>query len=435
MNINDMKVRRDALLAEARDIAEVADAAGRDLTDDERGKYEAIMADAKSVRNRIERAAALDAEAGLLAADAPAPIPDATIGMSTDEVRAFSFIKAIRAAASDDWSDAGLEAEASRAAEKLLPNGRQGEKGFVVPHDVLIEGRDVTKGTGTGDQIVGTDLLAGSFIEGLRNRMVVKQAGARVMAGLVGDVAIPKASSGATAHWVGEDGAPTESTSAWTQVPLTPKTVAAWEDISRLLLKQSTPDAEALVRDDISSALALAIDLAALHGTGADEQPTGIAATSGIGSVAGGDNGLAAAWSHVVDLETEVAQDNADIGSLAYITNAKVRGKAKQTAKVASTDSHMLWAEGSTPLNGYRTLVSNQVASDLDKGTSTGVCSAIFYGNWNDLIVGMWGGLDVLVDPYTLSTTGQVRLVAFQSVDVAVRYAQSFAAMLDALTA
>lgn len=87
------------------------------------------------------------------------------------------------------------------------------------------------------------------------------------------------------------------------------------------------------------------------------------------------------------------------------------------------------------PLNGYRGLITNQVRSDLDKGSATGVCSALFFGNWADLIVGMWGGLDILVDPYTGGTAGTVRVVALQDVDVAVRHPQSFAAMLDALTA
>jgi hypothetical protein len=88
-------------------------------------------------------------------------------------------------------------------------------------------------------------------------------------------------------------------------------------------------------------------------------------------------------------------------------------------------------------VNGYPFHVTNQVSSTLTKGSGTGVgvCSAIFFGNWADLIIGMWGGLDILVDPYTGGTAGTVRVIALQDVDVAVRHAESFAAMLDALTA
>jgi HK97 family phage major capsid protein len=433
MKISDLKQKRAAILDEAAGIAKSAEAESRNLSTEEREKYEAKMNEARDLRERIERAAEIAAEQGVALTPEGAPVSDPSVGMSNKEVRQYSFIRAINASISGDWSKAGLEAEASKAAQA---KGTEMRGSFLVPHDVLVaESRDLTIGTGTGDQLVATNLMAGSFIDLLRNRMVVKQAGARIMAGLVGDVAIPKRSTGTTAYWVDEDGEPTESATAFTQVSLSPKTIGAYEDLSRKLLLQSTPDAEMLVRDDIAQTLALGIDLACLHGTGLNDQPTGIAATSGIGSVVGGTNGAAPAWDDIVNLETEVAVDNADVGSLAYITNAKVRGKLKQTPKVASTDSVMIWADGAYPLNGYQAYVSNQVSSTLTKGTSTAKCSAIFYGNWNDLMIGLWGGLDILVNPFTLSTTGQVRIVAFQSCDIAVRYAQSFAAMLDALTA
>jgi HK97 family phage major capsid protein len=257
-----------------------------------------------------------------------------------------------------------------------------------------------------------------------------------VLAGLVGDVAIPKQTGGATAYWVGESGSPTEGAQTVGQVALSPKTVGAFTDISRKLLKQSSIDVEAFVRNDLTSVLALAIDYAALHGPGSGNAPTGIAATSGIGDVAGGTNGLAPAWSHIISLETEVAQDNADVGRLAYMSNAKVRGKLKATPRTATYGDIMVWEPnaGNTPVNGYPFYVTNQVSSTLTKGSSSGVCSAIFFGNWADLVMGMWGGLDILVDPYTGGTAGTVRVIALQDVDIAVRHAQSFAAMLDALT-
>jgi hypothetical protein len=158
-----------------------------------------------------------------------------------------------------------------------------------------------------------------------------------------------------------------------------------------------------------------------------------VVATSGIGAVVGGDNGAAPTWAHMVALETEVAVDNADVGALSYITNPKVRGKLKVTEKASNT-AQFVWGDGAFPVNGYPVSVSSQVSSALDKGTSTGVCSAIVFGNWNDLLMGMWGTLDLLVDPYSLGTTGARRVIALQDVDIAVRHPQSFAAMLDALT-
>jgi HK97 family phage major capsid protein len=213
-----------------------------------------------------------------------------------------------------------------------------------------------------------------------------------------------------------------------------PKSVAAFTDISRKLLLQSSIDVEAFVRNDLATVLALAIDLAALHGSGSAPEPKGIVNQTGVAVVAIGADGGAPTWAHIVSLETEIAQDNADIGALAYMTNAKVRGKLKQTEKATNT-AQFVWENGpqNAPLNGYRALVSNQVKSDLTKGSGTGL-SAIFFGNWRDLIIGQWGTLDMLVDPYTGGTTGTVRVIAFQDIDIAVRHGESFSVVLDADT-
>ena len=357
---------------------------------------------------------------------------DTDIGLSAREVKQFSFLRAIHALANPNdrraQEAAAFEYECSRAASEQMGKAA---RGMLVPSDVLK--RDLSVGTTTaGGHTVETDLLAGSFIDLLRNRSYMMQV-ATVLSGLNGNVAIPRQTAGATAYWVAEAGAPTESQQAFDQVTLTPKTLGGYTDFSRRLMLQSSIDVESMVRRDLATVLALEIDRAALHGSGSSNQPTGVAATSGIGSVAGGTNGLAPAWSHIVALETEVAIDNADIGALMYVTNAKVRGKLKTVEKASST-GQFVWADGDTPLNGYRSLTTNQVSSTLTKGTSSGVCSAIFFGNWSDLLIGMWGGLDLLVDPYTSSTTGTVRVTALQDVDVAVRHPESFAAMLDALT-
>jgi HK97 family phage major capsid protein len=257
-----------------------------------------------------------------------------------------------------------------------------------------------------------------------------------MLTGLVGDLAIPKQTGGATGYWLAEGSAPTEGAVTLGQVAMTPHTFGAYVDVSRKLLKQSSISVENMIRNDIARTIALGIDYAGLHGnSGSDaNQPDGVAATGGIGSVVGGTNGAAPTWANIVSLETNVGQDNADIGSLAYITNAKVRGKLKTTLVTATYGDRMIWAGGAQPLNDYSAYISNQVSSTLSKGSSN-VASAIFFGNWADLVLGMWGEMDMLVDPYSLSTSGAVRTVAFQDIDFAVRHAESFAAMLDALTA
>ncbi len=362
----------------------------------------------------------------------PAPAT-ADIGMSESESRQFSFIKAINALANPTdrraQESAAFEFDASRAAADKMKKEPQG---ILVPADVLK--RDLVVGTPTaGGNLVAENLLAANFIDLLRNRSALMgQNMATMLTGLIGDVAIPKQTGGATGYWLAESGTPTESQQTIGQVPLTPKTVGAYTDISRKLLQQSSIDVEAFVRGDLATVLGLAIDLAGIAGTGANNQPRGILNTVGIGSVIGGTNGAAPTWANIVALESEVAAANADVGRLHYLTNALVRGVLKTTEKASGT-AQFVW--NSNDVNGYTPIVSNQVPSDLTKGSAEDICSAIIFGNFADLLIGMWGGLDLLADPYTASTSGTVRVVALQDADIAVRHAESFAAMQDALTA
>ena len=146
-----------------------------------------------------------------------------------------------------------------------------------------------------------------------------------------------------------------------------------------------------------------------------------------------GDNGLAPTWASIVNLVREVAIDNAAQGSLAFVTNPKVAAKLRSVAKVASTDSKMIMDDKSE-LFGYKVYATSLVPSNLTKGTSSGVCSAMIFGNFQDLLVAEWGSLDVLFDPYTGSSSGSMRVTVFMDVDVAVRHAESFAAIQDLVT-
>ena len=376
------------------------------------------------------RMAVLD-QIGVRTVEAEAP----EIGMSEREAGQFSFVRALNALANPTdrraQEAAAFEFEASAAAaEKTGKDVR----GLLVPIDVLK--RELNVGTPTaGGNTVATDLLSGNFIDMLRNRAVMMDI-ATTMTDLNGNIAIPRQTGGATGYWVAEGGAPTESQQTIDQVAMTPKTLGAFTEYTRKLLLQSSIDVEAFVRADLATVLALEIDRAAINGSGASNQPTGILNTTGIGAVVGGANGAAPTWDHIVDLESEVAIDNADVGNLRYLTNAVVRGKAKKTF-IDAGSGERLWDSraGNTPLNGYEAIITNQVPSDLDKGTSVGVCSAIIFGNFADLIIGMWGGLDIQVNPYALDTSGGVRVTALQDVDITVRHPESFAAMTDALTA
>lgn len=360
------------------------------------------------------------------------------IGLTQRERREYSLIKLIRALAEPGnarlQDAAGFEFECSRAVSDKM---KRAPRGVFLPWDALTYSqRDLNP---TDDSaLIGTNLMPGSFIDVLRNKMVVREAGARILDGLVGNLAIPKKTASASTYWVADDlTGPTESEATFGTVSLSPKRVGTFTDMTRGMLLQSTPAIEELVRSDLAGAIGVAIDAAALHGAGSSNEPTGIAATSGIGSVAGGTNGAAPDLSDIIGLETEVAVDNADVGRLAYITNPKVRGKLKNTLITATYGDRHVWNTDNAdkPLNGYRAFVTNQVSSALTKGTSSGVCSAIFFGNWEELIIGFWSGIDILADPYTHSKAGGLRVSALSDVDIAVRHPESFSAMLDALTA
>jgi HK97 family phage major capsid protein len=434
-NPRELRQQRAKLLRENRDLLDKAQDENRDLTTAERTQFDDKMAEIQRLENEIRSIEGnfTPGSAGRAYQPMGNGIWDQYKGQDYSLLNVIRGFVNAREGRYDPWSVAGKELEISKDIAQRL--GRE-PQGLFVPMEALsVEHRDLVKGTpSAGGDLVATDVLAGSFIELLRNRMVVRQAGATVLGGLVGDVAIPRQTGAGTAYWLAESGAPTESQQAVDQVPMSPKTVGAFTDISRKLLKQSSIDVEMFVRGDLAQVLSLAIDRAALHGDGTGNQPTGIASTSGIGSVAGGTNGAAPTWANIVQLESEVSIDNADVGRLAYVTNTKVRGKLKVTPKESGQPIYV-WGDGPNPLNGYSAYASNQVRSDLDKGTSTGVCSAIFFGNWGDLVIGMWGVLDILVDPYTGGTSGTVRVITLQDVDIAVRHAQSFSAMLDALTA
>ncbi len=341
------------------------------------------------------------------------------IGMTGREVENYSLARAIIAYADKDWSKAGLEREASLAVAE-----RTGKdpKGFYMPFDVArapVSGqRDLVVGTPTaGGHLVATDLLTASFIDLLYKAMMVRNLGATVLGGLVGNVAIPRQTGGATAYWVTEGNAPTESLQAVDQVTLTPHTVGAFTQFSRRLLLQSSLDIEMFVRMDLARTLALAVDLAAIAGTNSGGQPKGILSTSGIGSKEYANAGNPT-WANIVQMETEVATDNALMGSLAYLTTAAMRGTLK-TVEKANTTGQFIWTDAG--VNGYRAEVSNQVTAGY----------AIF-GNWTDLLIGEWSGTDILVNPYAADTAGGMRVTALQDIDVAVRHAESFCELKEA---
>jgi len=346
-------------------------------------------------------------------------------GMNERESKQYSLVRAILGQADPQKHDCGFEREISREME--MRSGRA-PRGLWIP--TTIARRDLTTGTASGTakagNLVQTDVLGDQLIDVLRNKMVLNEIGATFLTGLRGNVAIPRKTSAADVYWIAENSAPTESTNkpAFDQVTMSPKTLGGYVDLSRRLLLQSSVDAENLIRDDLASTIAAAMDSAAVAGTGSN-RPTGVLNTSGIGSVTLGTNGGAPTWAMVSSLIREVAIDNALNGRAAFLTNAQVMAKLMTTARQSSGVEGNFILGSDMTLLGYPVIVSQAVPSNLSKGSASGTLSAMMFGVWSDLIVGQWSGIDLLVDPYTGSNAGTVRVVAFHDCDFALRHPES----------
>ena len=375
------------------------------------------------------------------------------VEMDQRDAASYSISAGIRAALSGDWTsrEAGLVREMSQEVQKQSGFSQSGKRGFFVPFSALSKRATyVTSGATTGGNLVATDLLADEFIEALRNNSVMLNLGVRTMTGLVGDVAIPRRSGVASTYYLStETTAITQSESTFDQVTLSPKNLAALSKYSRQTLLQATPGIEELVRRDLTDGINLGIDLGILNGSGSAGQPTGILNTSGIGSVALGTNGGAITVNSLVDLEEQVLIDNGAVNrdAIAYVTNAKVLAELKKLRAGGSTTTDGAYlvndqldaiGRGGTPatVNGYPLYVTNQVPSNLTKGTSSGVCSAVLMGDFSQAMVGFYGnGIEIVVgedsDDFSKALTSVRAIVSY---DVAVRHAESFAAILDVTT-
>lgn len=349
----------------------------------------------------------------------------------------FSLVRAIGTLLSGRQLD-GIEREMDDEARKEGARIGVAYAGqLAIPHVWMRHGTAQRDMTATIDSTHGQSFIPtqlGSFIDLLCNKLVFRDLGAQFLTGLSGNLDLPRLATGTVpALTATEVTAATESSPTTDKVSLTPNRLATYVEVTKRLMLQSDVSIEAMLRNDMARAMAVTMETAAIHGTGTNEG-LGICAVSGIGDVAGGTDGAAPTWAHIVALETEVSADNADLGSLAYLTNTKVRGKLKSTAKVASTDSVMIWDNSATPLNGYKAAVTNSVSSTLTKGNQS-LSSAIIFGNFADLVIAQWGGIDIMVNPYSLDTAGMVRINVESYYDTNVRRPVSFAAMLDALTA
>ena len=371
------------------------------------------------------------------------------LGLSNREKESYSIARALhnRLQLMEGKAPAqGLELEVHRAIEAKLGRPTEGiyvpardlnwglnTRGYYGQRDTMQTGQDTL-----GGNLVDTELRSSEFIDALRNRAMISRLGARMLSGLQGNLDIPRQSGVTTTYWVAEGGTITESNLTIDLISMRPRDLTCLTSVTRRMLMQGSLDVEALIRFDMLQQMALGIDLAAISGTGISNQPLGILNYPGVNSVAIGANGGAPAWSHLVQLETEIAVDNADDGTCYYLTNARTRGKLKTTAKVTGQDV-FLWTDSPTEkgmgmVNGYGAAVSNQVPSNGTKGSGSSLSSIIF-GDFSQLLIGEWGVLEIMPNPYGQGyPSGSVQIRTMVTVDVVPRRPQYFAVITDVVT-
>lgn len=435
MKLKLLQETRGGLVKQARELIDSATTDNRALSADEATKLVTLEGEIDGLTTTI------DAEMRQIARESKlAPVLTKTEQRDLDRFSLGKIVRHLdRSFRGNPIVLDGIEAEMVQEGEREARGSGLNISGLSLPSLLMKEVRanlSVTGGTTDqyGGALVATEKrgLLGDFY----NSSVLEQAGAIVFTGLINNLDIPRYVQGTAPLKKTENEAAGDAAGTFTDLNLSPRRLPGYAVISDQLLAQSNENIEMFVGSEISKAMNAVKEKAFFHGAGTSE-PTGIAATSSIGSVVGGTNGAAPDWADLVDLETEVAVDNALEGSVRYFTNAKVRGKLKKTVNTASTDSVKLWDTRTpeAPVNGYGVSVTNAISSTLTKGNQS-LSSAIFFGNAADFVIGYWGGIQLeMVRDSTDAKAGQRHLVANTYYDAGVRRAQSFSAMLDALTA
>ena len=382
-------------------------------------KREALAAEVESLTNELREAQVEEAaQRALLNQRTLSP-------EEKKELKRFSLSKFIREAAGKGLT--GFEAEMNQEAEKEMREAGKSISGFGIPTVLLgvrsFDNNNITTAT-EGKEFAA--ITEWSYIEALRNAMLGARLGVRYIPGMQGNARIVKG-GGVTASWLAEEAAASKVKDTFSTVDMTPHRLQILGGYTYDLLKQSALPVEQILWDELIRAHAQALDAAIFNGTGADGQPLGILANTGIGSVAGGANGAALSWANIVALESTVGASNGLFGRLAYVTNSKVAGHMKSTPQVSGYPRYLM-EDGRT--NGFAVEVTNAIPSNLEKGTGTAL-SAMIFGNFEEVLVPQWGGLDMIVDPYSSKAKGVVEVTAIAYHDVCVRRPACFAAIKD----
>ena len=365
----------------------------------------------------------------------PLDVKASEIDATPTEKRRYSLGRMIQAQVTGDWRGAGFEREVN---EEIARRVGKSADGVYVPDFAWQQRGPLSTAATAGsasevvfDDFVDTEHRGDMFIEALRARQVLGTLGVTYMSGLTSRVSMPNLATGANADFVTELADVTDGAGTDASVDLIPSTMGAFVELSRLLVLESVPSIEQIIRNDLLASAADRIEYYAINGSGASGQPTGILNLSGINNldISTGTDVDALTWADIVALVKLVEEDNGITNDAAtgFLSSPAVKSKLASTARVSGTDSVFLLNDPWNSLYGYNAQFTSNVPTNLDPGDGGNDASALIFGDFSNFMIGSHGAPSILVDPYSNSKAGTIRMVLHADVSMASRHDVSFA--------
>lgn len=327
--------------------------------------------------------------------------------ISTNMTKKFSLIKAINDVTNNRSLDDVAKEVVAKGIAEMRKSGLAVAGSIQLPvleteNEEMRANGVLAQTAGAGAENIATEKL--DILEPLRANMVMSQAGATYLTGLVGNISIP-AYTGSNVAWAGETAAAANGAGDWSEIKLQPRRLTAYVDVSKEFLLQDSNDAEAMLRRDIIAAIGNKLESTILGAdAGTDEKPAGL--FDGVTAMT-----TAVKFGDIVDAEAELDAANVS-GAYTYILSPKAKAALRTLSKDAGSGRFVL-EDGE--IEGSKALVSSNVAA---KG--------MVVGDFTDYIIAQWGAIDLVVDNYTKATEGKVRLVVNAYFDAKPRRATSF---------
>ena len=438
MKIKALKEEKGRLIDELNNLQNSINVEARSMSESEKNRFAEIDARLDVISSETETLEKLQKRASEKVASAPV-YGAASSSEKTERNKmadAYSFKRAIEQATTGRRDGVEYEMHKEAADEFQRAGVSVSAHSVLLPSDVFKRDMTATGGTSGSEGGVNVQTSVGSIIDVLLPKTILAGLGVQQLSGLVGNLDLPTASTLPSAGWNTENGTATEKSPAFSKITLSPKRLAAYIQVSNQLMLQSSNSIDGYVRNWLLNAMAQSLETAAIKGGGTNE-PTGIIANANVNvTYAGGAtsnatnaNGAAPVWADVVNLMKAV--ENANGNGVAYITNPSVKAKLQTTSRQASgVEGNFIWPAGGTDLNGYNVQTSTLVPSNLSKGSSS-TLSALIFGDFSRMCVGSWGGMELVMDPYSGATAGLTNVVLNAYLDTALLNPAAFAVCKD----